>query len=128
MQSQKSEIFGKSVNGSRASSLPAASLGRTRHEQQVASDRHQATVCKPKPLACGQVRIGTWNVNTLYQSGKLINVEREMRRLKLNILGVAEVRWSGVGSVKLDDGGCLIYSGGLNHIYGVGIMLGQKAE
>jgi len=32
-------------------------------------------------------RIGTWNVQTLHQMGKLCNITREMRRSKISILG-----------------------------------------
>ena len=36
--------------------------------------------------------IGTWNVRTLHQQGKLENIVREMDRMGLNILGLSEVR------------------------------------
>jgi len=35
-------------------------------------------------------RIGTWNVRTLYQVGKLTNVIREMNRCSIQMLGIAE--------------------------------------
>jgi hypothetical protein len=38
-------------------------------------------------------RIGSWNVRTLFQKGKLAQLDREMDRYKLDILGVREVRW-----------------------------------
>jgi len=37
-------------------------------------------------------RIGTWNVNTLLQAGKIENLKIEMRRMKLDILGISEMR------------------------------------
>jgi len=44
-------------------------------------------------------RVGTWNVRTLLQTGKLKNLKVEMKRLKIDILGVSEMRgpnfWSG---------------------------------
>ena len=118
MKSQYKDITGKGVNENCAVNLPVVSLGRTRHEQQVASDRNQATVCKTSKL-----RISTWNVNTLYQVGKLANVEKEIKRLAVDIMGVCEVRWTGVGSMTLADGGCFIYSGGDTHMHGVGIFM-----
>ena len=51
-----------------------------------------------------------------------------MRRLKLDVLGVGEVRWTGVGSVELPEGGCFIYSGGQEHKHGVGVLLNKHAE
>ncbi|GFO03127.1 craniofacial development protein 2 [Plakobranchus ocellatus] len=44
-----------------------------------------------------------------------------MVRIKLNILGLAEVRWTEAGSMKL-DGKTLIYSGGHTHERGVDIL------
>ncbi|GFO12823.1 craniofacial development protein 2-like protein [Plakobranchus ocellatus] len=44
-----------------------------------------------------------------------------MERMKLNILGLAEVRWKGAGSMKLGSK-TLIYSKGHTHERGVGIL------
>ena len=38
------------------------------------------------------LKIGTWNVRTLYQAGKLDNAIYEMNNMKLDILGIAETR------------------------------------
>ena len=37
-------------------------------------------------------RIATWNVNTLYQVGNLDNLKKEAERMKLDVVGVSEVR------------------------------------
>ncbi len=37
------------------------------------------------------------NVGTLRTRGKLKNVKRKMRRAKVDVLGLSEVRWTGVG-------------------------------
>lgn len=44
-------------------------------------------------------KIATWNVRTLYQTGKLTQVVREMGRLHLDILGASEMRWNGTGEI-----------------------------
>ncbi|GFO15252.1 craniofacial development protein 2-like protein [Plakobranchus ocellatus] len=44
-----------------------------------------------------------------------------MDRIKLNILDLAEVRWTRAGSMKL-GGKTLIYSGGQTHERGIGIL------
>uniref|UniRef100_A0A8D8Z0H2 Craniofacial development protein 2 n=1 Tax=Cacopsylla melanoneura TaxID=428564 RepID=A0A8D8Z0H2_9HEMI len=73
-------------------------------------------------------RIGTWNVQTLLKAGKLENLKIEMRRQKLDILGISEMRWNGTGDFWSEDYR-IIYSGpeeertGIN---GVGIVL-EKA-
>lgn len=55
-------------------------------------------------------KIGTWNVNTLLQTGKIENLKIEMRRMKLDILGISEIKWSGTGDFWSDDYR-VIYSG-----------------
>ena len=59
-----------------------SSLGRVFHAQQVDPDRQPVTVSNKEIL-----KIATWNVRTLYQKGKLVNVQREQKRLKIDILG-----------------------------------------
>ena len=98
------------------------SFGRDHHVLQVMPDRHPATVCYNN--SCVR-RIATWNVRTMYQSGKMDNVLKEMKRLKINILGVCEVRWT--QSVKItSDGTTFIYSGGTEHKNGVGVFLDKE--
>ena len=38
--------------------------------------------------------IASWNVRSLDQPGKLDNVELEAERLKIDVLGISEVRWT----------------------------------
>ena len=45
------------------------------------------------------LRLGCWNVQTLYQIGKTANVTREFRNYNLDILGLSEVRWTGAGTI-----------------------------
>jgi hypothetical protein len=37
--------------------------------------------------------IGTWNVRSLYRSGSLKTIARELGKYKLDLVGVQEVRW-----------------------------------
>lgn len=72
-----------------------------------------------------QYRIATWNVRTLYQTGKLENVIMESERLNLDILGMSETRLTGHGKIKRDRYE-LIYSGGEDHERGVGILMKKE--
>ena len=49
-----------------------------------------------------QYRIGTWNVRSINQ-GKLEVVKQEMIRVNINILGISELRWTGMGEFNSDD-------------------------
>ena len=53
-------------------------------------DRSKVQCCKE------QYCIGTWNVRSMNQ-GKLEVVKQEMIRVSINILGISELRWTGMG-------------------------------
>ncbi|GFO33719.1 craniofacial development protein 2-like [Plakobranchus ocellatus] len=84
-------------------SNPNPSLGRDSHVQQVAPRRHPGSARKIKTDKIS--KIATWNVRILHQKGKLENIVKEMERMTLIILGLAEARWTGAGSMKLGDSG-----------------------
>ena len=64
------------------------SFGRDHHVLQMIPGRHPMTVCHNNNFTR---KIATWNVRTMFQSGKMDNIVMEMRRLKISILGVCEV-------------------------------------
>ena len=49
-----------------------------------------------------QYCIGTWNVRSVNQ-GKLEVVKQEMARVNINILGISELKWTGMGEFNSDD-------------------------
>ena len=49
-----------------------------------------------------QYCIGTWNVRSMNQ-GKLEVVKQEMARVNSNILGINELKWTGMGKFISDD-------------------------
>ena len=49
-----------------------------------------------------QYCIGTWNVRSMNQ-GKLEVVKQEMARVNINILGISELKWTGIGEFNPDD-------------------------
>ncbi|CAF2950512.1 unnamed protein product, partial [Rotaria sp. Silwood2] len=70
--------------------------------------------------------VGTWNVKTLWATGKLELLRNEMKRYKYDVIGISEVRWTGKGETSSGD---FIYSGESNtHTKGVGILLSAKAR
>ena len=49
-----------------------------------------------------QYCIGTWNVRSMNQ-GKLEAVKQEMARVNIDILGISELRWTGMSEFNSDD-------------------------
>ena len=78
------------------------------------------------------LRVGIWNVLTLYQVGKTAQLLNEMQRYNIEILGASEVRWNGCGEQTCGDGYKILHSGmpnaGDDHIRGVAIVLGKKIK
>ena len=55
-------------------------------------------------LWCGkeQYCIGTWNVRSVNQ-GKLEGIKQDMTRLNVNILGISELKWTGIDGFNSGD-------------------------
>ena len=62
----------------------------------VIGDRSKVRCCKE------QYRIETWHIEFLNQ-GKLDVVKQEMARVNVDILGISELKWTGVGEFNSDD-------------------------
>ena len=62
----------------------------------VTGDRSKIRCCEEQHC------IGTWNVRSMNQ-GKLEVVKQEMARVNVNILGISELRWTGMGEFNSDD-------------------------
>ena len=62
----------------------------------VTGDGSKVRCCKE------QYCIGTWNVRLMNQ-GRLEVVKQEMARVNVNILGISELKWSGMGELNSDD-------------------------
>ena len=58
----------------------------------VTSDRRKVRCCKE------QYCIGTWAVRSMNQ-GKLEVVKQEMARVNVDILGISELKWPGMGEL-----------------------------
>ena len=48
------------------------------------------------------MQIGTWNVRSMNQ-GKLEVIKQEMARVNIDILGISELKWTGMGEFNSDD-------------------------
>ena len=62
----------------------------------VTGDRSKIRCCKE------QYCIETWNVRSMNQ-GKLEVVKQEMARVNVDILGISELKWTGIDEFNSDD-------------------------
>ena len=85
----------------------------------VTGDGSKAWCCKE------QYCIGTWNVRYMNQ-GKLEVIKQEMARVNINILGISELKWTGMGEFNSDNH--YIYYCGQESIRrnGVAIIVNKK--
>ena len=62
------------------------------------------SVCGESKVQCckEQYCIGTWNVRSTNQD-KLEVIKQEMARVNINILGIGEPKWTGMGEFNSDD-------------------------
>jgi len=82
------------------------------------------SLASPKSI----MKIGTWNVRTMYRIGKTAVVAREMRKYGIDVLGISECRWAGFGRMKTQTSETL-YSGRDDDalLSGVAMLLSRKA-
>ena len=84
-------------------------------------DRSKVRCCKE------QYCIGAWNVRSMHQ-GKLEVVKQEMARVNIDILGISELKWTGMGEFNSDDH--YIYYCGQQSFRrnGVAIMVNKRVQ
>lgn len=78
------------------------------------------------------LNIGTWNIRTMFESGKTAQVAREMYNYNLVLLGLCETRWKQSGQLRLTTGKMVLYSGheesSAPHTEGVALLLVKEAQ
>ena len=72
-------------------------------------------------------RVGTWNVQTMYEASKAADISAERKAYHLDIIGLCETRWTVYGEQPLSPGDTIIYSGHVEKVVPqtlrVGIMM-----
>ena len=85
----------------------------------VTGDRSKVQCCKE------QYCIETWNVRSM-NLGKLEVVKQEMTRVNADILGISELRWTGMGEFNSDDHYIYYYGQESLRRNGVTIIVNKK--
>ena len=95
-------------------------------QTRMGADISMADLLTPKY----KIRVGSWNVRTLYQARKLHQVLREMTNYKVEILCVSEARWTDSGRRIIASGHTIFYSGRTDNLRrgGVAVIVTRKEE
>ena len=71
--------------------------------------------------------VGTWNVRSLSQSGKIELLVRELDTIRWNVVGISEMRWTGTGEYTTEDGHKVWYCGQeKKKQHGVGFIVDKR--
>ena len=95
----------------------------------VGQSRKDSTFQTPR-TSNKSLRIASWNVRTMYETGKSAQLSREMQRNKVDILGISETHWIHSGQKRLGTGELVLPAGrddGI-HAEGVALVLGKLAQ
>ena len=82
-------------NNSRKNETQSQSKNKT-SAVDVTGDGSKVRCCKEQHC------IGTWNVRSMNQ-GKLQVIKQEMASVNIDILGISELKWTGMGEFYSDD-------------------------
>ncbi|XP_071497554.1 uncharacterized protein [Diadema antillarum] len=75
------------------------------------------------------IAIATWNVRTLAATGKLEELEHELKNYTWDIVGLCETRWKNFGQHQTKEGNILYYSGEKDiHAKGVGFLVNKNIK
>ena len=90
-------------------------------EEEALSSRRCMTSCKESRKEAATLTtllttrktldIGTWKIRTVFESGKTLQLGREMHNHNLVLLGLRETWWKQSGQLRLTTGEIVLYSG-----------------
>ena len=83
----------------------------TRRDMTPGGQSRKETTGLTPLLSTRTINVATWNVRTMYETGKTAQVAAEMRNYQLALLGISETRWTQSGQKRLMTGELLLFSG-----------------
>ncbi|XP_018357102.1 PREDICTED: uncharacterized protein LOC108757188 [Trachymyrmex septentrionalis] len=81
--------------------------------------------CRIKSKNGRDIKVGTWNVRSLYRPGAFQSMVGEVEKYGVEVVALQETRWAGEGS--LNAGSYTLHYGGSEiHSLGIGFMINRK--
>lgn len=74
------------------------------------------------------IRIGSWNVRTLFRAGALKTLTDELARYKMDVTAVQEMRWLGSGHQRHREYDLYYSCHASDHMFGTGFIVGPKMK
>ena len=84
------------------STVSMNSMGESRKEAHIGTSRFLDVKTK--------LRIGFWNVRTMFETAKTHQIVQEMQRYKIHVLGISESRWTDFGQTTTGTGETILHS------------------
>jgi hypothetical protein len=96
------------------------------HGREAADGLHanESNILTPKSI----MTVGCWNVRTLYTTGATALLIHELKKLRWDIIGIAETHWTGVEDKRYEDYRILSCGREDMHRSGVALVLSPLAE
>ena len=74
------------------------------------------------------LRIGTWNVLSLYRPGALKVLEDQLSIYAVDILAIQEIRWLGTGTMENNNYNIYYSCNPKEHIFGTGFIISKRVK
>jgi hypothetical protein len=89
----------------------------------VRSNMHKSCTSNARALNIrAGLKVATWNVLTLNQTGYVTALVRTLRLQKISLAGITEARLTGTDSTQV-EGATVLHSGGQQHVHGVALVV-----
>ena len=132
MNLNNTSILHRSSRRIKRAALPVLRRGGSEKWATAANKtaKNMYTISKSNKIrSTDMVSIGTWNVRTLAQTGKLHELTHSLLNYRWHIVGLCEVRWKHQGVHETDEQHVLYYSGEPDmHQCGVGFLVNKNIK
>jgi len=72
------------------------------------------------------LRIGTWNVLSLYRPGASNILKQEVEKVQMDLVALQEIRWLGNGTLEKKNCVTFYSCNPVRHVFGVGFYVNSR--